>query len=436
LKTKKFWQFKQKVDDESVGELLLYGEISDSSWFGDEVTPMQFKAGLDALGDISTLNIYINSPGGDCFAGQAIYSMLKRHKAFKTVYIDGLAASMASVVACAGDKVIMPVNAMFMVHNPWTIALGNANDFRSMADTMDKIGESSIAVYTAKTGMKAADVKQIMDDETWMSAQDAFDLGFCDEIEDAVQVAASISGKTLIFKGMSIDITKFKSFPTDKFKAYCPIKQGVVPPNISTKKAADDAEWSKPALKDFTDKNWGDLTDADKKDIAGHYAWAAQMPPDTFGDLKFPHHNPSDGMVVWDGVANCAARLNQADIPDGDVKEVQDHIGAHYHQFGKTPPWESEGTKSKLKAKKKAASDDEDEDEDEDDYDTDDDTDDNVDTDNDAEDPDNDDPEDEDDPKEKKKNKASKPAKSAEQQKMPVSLYMQLIKINEKRAKI
>ena len=218
MKSKKFWQFKAKNDDESVGELLLYGEIADSSWWGDEVTPKQFKADLDALGDISTLNIYINSPGGDVFAGQAIYSMLKRHKAAKCVYIDGLAASMASVVAMVGDTVIMPSNAMLMIHNPWTIALGNANDFREMADVLDKIRESSIAVYQEKTGMEPDDIIPLLDAETWMTAQDAKDLGFIDEIESAKKVAASICNDTLNFNGVSFNLSKFKALPVQKIE--------------------------------------------------------------------------------------------------------------------------------------------------------------------------------------------------------------------------
>ncbi len=212
-KGKKFWQFKAKTGDETTGELLLYGEISDVSWMGDEVTPLQFKAGLDALGDISTLNIYINSPGGDCFAGQAIYSMLKRHKAYKTVYIDGLAASMASVVACVGDKVIMPSNAMMMIHNPWMLACGNANDFRTLAGTLDKVAELSINVYKDKTGMRNTEIKAIMDAETWMSAQDALDLGFCDKIEGSKKIAASIRDGIANFNGLTFDVHRFKNFP-------------------------------------------------------------------------------------------------------------------------------------------------------------------------------------------------------------------------------
>ena len=133
---KKFWNFKNV--SESAGELLIYGPIASESWWGDEVTPKQFKEDLDKLGAIEELNIYINSGGGDVFAGQAIHSILKRHSAKKTVYVDGLAASIASVVAMAGDTIVMPKNAMMMIHKAWTMAVGNANDFRKLADDMEK----------------------------------------------------------------------------------------------------------------------------------------------------------------------------------------------------------------------------------------------------------------------------------------------------------
>lgn len=345
-KRKKFWQFKAKTDDESVGELFLYGEIADSTWWGDEVTPKQFKADLDALGDISTLNIYINSPGGDCFAGHAITSMIRRCKANTVAYVDGLAASMASVVASGCQKTVMPSNAMMMVHHPWTIAIGNANDFRKMADDMDKVCESSIAIYKEKTGMDDDEIKKLLDAETWMTAQDAFDLGFCDEIEEAKKVAASISDGALIFNGLSMQLSRFKSFPSSKMQFYHPVKGGVIPTNVSTETADENTAWEKPALSDFTDKDWSDLTDDEKRKIAGHYAWANEMPPEGFGNLKFPHHQPSDGKVVWNGVANCAARIDQANIPDEDVDKVKSHLAAHYRQFGKTPPWEDDSNTS------------------------------------------------------------------------------------------
>lgn len=191
----KFWNFV-KNEAENTGELQLYGEIADSSWWGDEVTPKDFKSDLDALGDISQLNVFINSPGGDVFAGQAIYSMLKRHKASVTVYVDGLAASAASLVAMAGDNIKMPENAMLMVHNAWTIASGNAGDFRKLADDMDKINASIRTAYLAKApGLTEDKITELMDSETWLSAHEAVDYGLADEIEDPKQYAASIKGR-------------------------------------------------------------------------------------------------------------------------------------------------------------------------------------------------------------------------------------------------
>lgn len=213
MKGKKFWQFQANAKDQGVGELMLYGDISDISWWGDEVTPKQFKEDLDALGDITELRIYINSGGGDVFAGQAIYSMLKRHSATKIVYIDGLAASIASVVAMAGDKIIMPTNAMMMIHKCWTIALGNADEMRKIADDLDKIDESIIAAYVSKTGLEEADIVELMEDETWMTAQDAIDYGFADEIEESKQVAASLRNGVLVVNGQEVDISRFANVP-------------------------------------------------------------------------------------------------------------------------------------------------------------------------------------------------------------------------------
>lgn len=209
----KFWNFKAK-DDKS-GELMLYGEISEVSWWGDEVTPKQFKEDLDALGDIDTLDIYINSGGGDVFAGQAICSMLKRHKAYKTVYIDGIAASIASVIAMAGDKIVMPENAMMMIHYCWTYACGNKKQLRKMADDMDKIDESIVAEYARKTGIEEGEIADLMDAETWMTAADAVDKGFADEIESGKKIAASITGETLKCGNETFNLRRYKNIPPE-----------------------------------------------------------------------------------------------------------------------------------------------------------------------------------------------------------------------------
>lgn len=191
----KFWNFK--AIDKTTAELTLYGEISNETWWGDEVTPKQFKEELDALGEIESLNVFINSPGGDVFAGQAIYSMLKRHSATVNVYVDGLAASIASLVAMAGDKVIMPKNAMMMIHSPWTLAIGNAQEFRKIADDMDKIRDSMVVAYESRSALTTEEILDMMDAEKWLSADDCLEYGLADEIEEANQVVACLDKEVL-----------------------------------------------------------------------------------------------------------------------------------------------------------------------------------------------------------------------------------------------
>lgn len=189
-KKEKFWNFKAKDEDEKAGELMLYGEIASETWWGDEVTPKQFKEDLDALGGVKTLDVFVNSPGGDVFAAQAIYSVLKRCKAHVNMYVDGIAASAASLIVAAGDTVIMPKNAMQMLHNPWCIAVGNAGDFRKLADDMDKIRDSMIVAYKSRSALTKDEIIDILDAESWLTAEECKEYGFCDKIEDAKEIAA------------------------------------------------------------------------------------------------------------------------------------------------------------------------------------------------------------------------------------------------------
>ncbi|WP_058953050.1 head maturation protease, ClpP-related [Clostridium tyrobutyricum] len=249
-KTKKFWTFNAK-ENSNEGELLLYGDISDSTWWGDEITPKNFKEELDSLGDIKTLNVYINSGGGDVFAGQAIYSMLKRHSATVNVYVDGLAASIASIIAMAGDNVKMPKNSMLMVHNPWSFGMGNANDFRKLADDLDKVRESMISVYEDKTGMEKEKIVELLDAETWMTAEEAVEFGFADEIEEEKQVAASLNNRIFDINGLEVDITKYKNLQVSKiqFKESIPSESMTNKPKeelVNNKKIAAQIEKQVP----------------------------------------------------------------------------------------------------------------------------------------------------------------------------------------------
>jgi ATP-dependent Clp protease protease subunit len=205
-KNKKYWEFKAAVN--GVGSLYIYGDIVSWAWDDEDTSAKSFKRDLDALGDITTLNLYINSPGGSVFEGVAISNIIKRHKAYVIVLIDGLAASIASVIAMAGDEVRMPRNTMMMIHNPWTFTWGNATELRKQADDLDRIGGSMKESYLAKAGDKLTPDKltELLDAETWLSAQECLDFGLCDVVEDANQVAASVS-KDLF--------AKYRNVPSD-----------------------------------------------------------------------------------------------------------------------------------------------------------------------------------------------------------------------------
>ena len=160
---RKFWNW---IKDETEGErtLFLNGEISDETWYGDEVTPGMFKNELESgNGDIT---VWINSPGGDVFAAAQIYNMLKDYKGSVTVKIDGLAASAASVIAMAGTRVCMSPVAMMMIHNPATIAMGDVGDMQKAIEMLDEIKESLINAYEEKSGLSRARISHLMDSES------------------------------------------------------------------------------------------------------------------------------------------------------------------------------------------------------------------------------------------------------------------------------
>ncbi|MBE3586561.1 MAG: Clp protease ClpP [Thermoanaerobacter sp.] len=211
----KFWQFKNIGGDEP--ELLLYGPISETSWWGDEITPKQFAEDLKALGNISNLTVRINSSGGDVFAAQAIYTMLKDHPANVIVKIDGVAASAATVVAMAGDIIKAPANAMLMIHNPLVVLWGmyNANELEKMADVLDAIKESIINAYVAKTKRDRKELSKMMDRETWMTAEEAKAEGFVDEIlfEESVDASATNDGRYLVVNSVLHDLSRYQTRP-------------------------------------------------------------------------------------------------------------------------------------------------------------------------------------------------------------------------------
>jgi len=179
--------------------LELYGTIAESSWLDDDVTPKMFHDEL--FGDSGPVTIWLSSPGGDCIAASQIYSYLMDYPYDVTVKIDGIAASAASVIAMAGTKVLMAPTSLMMVHDPLTLAYGNKGDMQKAIEMLDEVKESIINSYEIKTGMSRAKISHLMEQETWMNANKAIELGFADDLlEDRKKccrddISYSFSGK-------------------------------------------------------------------------------------------------------------------------------------------------------------------------------------------------------------------------------------------------
>ena len=178
---KKFWNWVKNED--GTRSLYLNGTIAEDTWFDDDVTPKVFRDELFA--GTGNVVIWINSPGGDCIAASQIYTMLMDYPGNITVKIDGIAASAASVIAMAGDEVIMAKGAMFMIHKAWTGMWGNAEDLRKEAELLDKIDGTLADTYAEKTGKEVSAISEWMAAETWFTAQEALDAGFATSIAEA-----------------------------------------------------------------------------------------------------------------------------------------------------------------------------------------------------------------------------------------------------------
>ncbi len=186
-----------KKSSDKKASIYIEGAISsDDDWSRGEndTSAAQFRDDLKELGDVSTIDLHINSEGGSVFEGIAIYNMLKNNPAHINVHVDALAASIASVIAMSGDTIFMPKNSMLMIHNPWMMAMGNAKELRKQADDLDQIAKASRQSYLQKTGDKLDEetLEQLLDDETWLTADEAYNYGLADVVEEANQVAASV----------------------------------------------------------------------------------------------------------------------------------------------------------------------------------------------------------------------------------------------------
>ncbi|WP_432652702.1 ClpP-like prohead protease/major capsid protein fusion protein [Providencia manganoxydans] len=212
----KSW-FQMKATSETSADIYIYDEIG-----GWGISARRFTEDLISLGNINHINLHIHSPGGEVFEGIAIYNQLKNHNATITVYIDGLAASMASVIAMVGTEIIMPTNAMMMIHKPWGVSWGDANDMRDYADLLDKVENVLIPAYMEKTGKTKEEIEAMLGEETWLTAEECVEHGFANTVIEPVKAMASLSSKR---------IEEFKSMPNPLKNSLTKPKNTIAPVN-------------------------------------------------------------------------------------------------------------------------------------------------------------------------------------------------------------
>lgn len=207
-KTFKFWNLEKNEANNSA-DLMLYGDIMESAFREDEIGALDVVKELNLL-SADTINIHINSNGGGVYAAVAIANTIKQHKAKVNCYIDGIVASAATIITSACDAVKMPRNAIFMIHNPWTVAMGTADDMKKNAETLEKIKNSILETYADKTGLEKEFLSELMNNETFMNADEALEYGFIDEIIENTDL--EIVENKIISNGIVFNMGNFKNF--------------------------------------------------------------------------------------------------------------------------------------------------------------------------------------------------------------------------------
>ena len=197
-------------------DIWLYGDIGES-WSGDSVTAKDLSDELKKLAGVKEITLRINSPGGNVFDGLAMYNSLKKFPARIVTEIDGMALSIASIIALAGDEVRMAGNAVYMIHNPWTMAAGDAVEMRKIADQLDLVRNSLAGTYATKTKEQSSleQISEWMNAETWFNSEEALKAGFVDQITDPIEIAAKYDLSRYHYKNMPVVAEKI-ALPQDK----------------------------------------------------------------------------------------------------------------------------------------------------------------------------------------------------------------------------
>jgi ATP-dependent Clp endopeptidase proteolytic subunit ClpP len=241
---KKFWEIRQQAEMPESLDLHIYSAVEGDSYNWatgkieeSETSAEHFKQELEKHKNVKQINVYINSLGGSVMEGVSIYNQLRRHPANVTAYVDGFACSIASVIAMAADKVVMPKNAVMMIHNAWTWAVGNAKELRKAADDLDVLNEASRQAYLSKAGDKLPEDKliEMLDNETYLTAEQCMEYGLADEYSE---------------KDINIEAAKqaLQSAKTDGIKQYTSIMEKACALTESIELKAPEPEPVKPNM--------------------------------------------------------------------------------------------------------------------------------------------------------------------------------------------
>lgn len=256
-----------QVASDGMHEIIVEGIISGESWWGDEYTPDMVREEI-AQANGNPIRIIINSPGGECFAGAAIYNALREYKGRKTVRVDGVAASMASIIAMVGDEIYMSPGSTMMIHRPSVGAWGNVEDLKKAINMLEALEETMIPIYEKRTGLSKDEISELLDKETWMSPEEAIALGFADKLEEETEPAiafekirAMLTNEQFAFSMSAVH----KSLESYVAKAEAPEKEEEVEDDNPTTTTSPDETVEQPTTDETTNEETVTVTEDDNK---------------------------------------------------------------------------------------------------------------------------------------------------------------------------
>ena len=333
MKSNAWFEIRAEADEEA--EVWIYDEMGAEGPFSETVSAKEMIDKLKSL-KAQRIALHINSPGGSVFDGQAIYNALRRHPATVTSYIDGVAASIAGVVALAGDSVVMADNALFMIHDPHGLVVGTAGDMVKMADLLNKVADTIAGVYVAKTGKPLDEIRATMAEETWYTAAEAKAAGFVDKVGEAVDLAACAH----------FDLTPYRHVPPALHLSDAATPFVDLPINSDHARAFDAGAARQRLEKWASSDGSGDKDKIDWPKYRKGFFWYDAANAQDFGAYKLVFADVVGGepQAIVRGIHAAAAVMQGArggvDIPDADRPGVKAHIKRYYTKLGETVPWE------------------------------------------------------------------------------------------------